>query len=176
MAETSPESPKPPKKKLKIHIPRRLRNIRHKRSGTASSTVNRRRYLYWLLDRQGGKTTTTSTSTPTVSDQSVKPVQPAANEAEGVAVAMLTSPVQRGQDASITINTNAGSLCNILVTYNKVVSKVDGLGPAMADDFGSVGWTWTVAENTPIGTWPIKVTCVYHGRSGVVDTNLQVTN
>lgn len=176
MAETSPESPKPPKKKLKIHIPRRLRNI-------AISVVVLLVLLLiagviytWLLDRQGGKTTTTSTSTPTVSDQSVKPVQPAANEAEGVAVAMLTSPVQRGQDASITINTNAGSLCNILVTYNKVVSKVDGLGPAMADDFGSVGWTWTVAENTPIGTWPIKVTCVYHGRSGVVDTNLQVTN
>ena len=120
---TTDESVKPIKKKRKIHIPKWLRNVAIS-VGVLLVLLMIGGTLYtWLTDQQAVKDPLMSTNTQTVSSQSVKPVAPAANEAEGVAVAMLTSPVPRGQDVSLTIDTNAGSTCNILVTYNKVVSK-----------------------------------------------------
>jgi hypothetical protein len=105
----------------------------------------------------------------------VKPVAPGANDAEGVSVETLTSPVAAGSNASLSASTDAGSNCNIVVSYNGVISTDSGLAPKNSDAYGTVSWTWTVASTVPVGTWPIKVTCAYHGRSGVVDDSIQVT-
>lgn len=105
----------------------------------------------------------------------VKPVAPAPNAPVGVAVGMITSPVTAGSNASITARTVAGAACTISVTYNGVASKDSGLSAKTADVYGVVNWTWTVEGSVPPGTWPVKMACTYHGRSGVVDTNLQVT-
>lgn len=102
------------------------------------------------------------------------PIKPGANAPEGVVVESLDTPVTPGSNTSMIINTNAGSLCSILVTYNGVVSKDSGLVNKQADSYGNVTWSWTVPSSTPVGDWPIKVTCTYHGRSGVDISNLQV--
>ena len=103
-----------------------------------------------------------------------KPTPPGINAPEGAAVETLTSPVSAGSNSSITIATNAGSACTISVSYNNVPSTDSGLAPKTADVYGNVNWTWTVDSSAPVGTWPVKVTCVYHGRSGVVIGNLEV--
>jgi hypothetical protein len=103
-----------------------------------------------------------------------KPTPPGANAQEGVAVESVTSPVNAGSNASESIITNAGSNCTIIVSYNGVQSSDSGLTSKIADTYGSVTWTWTVESSVPLGNWPIKVTCTYHGRSAVVDSSLQV--
>ncbi len=77
-------------------------------------------------------------------------------------------------NASIIIRTNAGSKCVIAVVYDKTASSDSGLGSKTADEYGIASWTWTVESSVPIGKWPVKVTCVYNGRSAVVQGNLQV--
>lgn len=107
--------------------------------------------------------------------QEIKPVKPAANAQEGAAVEASTSLVKIGDPASISVRTNAGSSCKIAVLYDKIASTESGLGPQTADDFGTVTWDWTIGPATPIGMWPVNITCVYHGRTGFVQTNLDVT-
>jgi len=103
-----------------------------------------------------------------------KPPQPAANAPEGVAVGAFTTPVVPGSNASIQVRTNAGSTCTITVVYNNVASTDSGLTPKTADDYGVVSWSWTVGSTVPVGSWPVHVTCAYHGRTGVVQANLEV--
>jgi hypothetical protein len=103
------------------------------------------------------------------------PKKPSPNAKAGVAVNALISPVSRGANTSITIQTNATSKCTITAVYNGVASHDSGLTPKTANDYGIVIWTWTVDKTAPVGTWPVTVTCVYNGRSGVVIGNLEVT-
>ena len=105
-----------------------------------------------------------------------KPSKPSPNAPEQVALQAFTSPVKAGENSSISVKTNATSTCTISVTYNKVPSKDSGLTPKVADDFGNVTWSWTVPDTAPVGAWPVKVTCVYHGRSAVLISDLKVTN
>lgn len=100
---------------------------------------------------------------------------PGANSPEGAAIASVTSPVNAGSNASIYVITNAGSTCTIAVSYNGVLSDDSGLIAKTSNAYGSVSWTWTVGSTVPIGNWPIKVVCTYHGRSAVVTSSLQVT-
>lgn len=104
----------------------------------------------------------------------IKHVQPAANVSESASVQMLTSPVVPGSNASVTVRTNPGSQCTIIVEYNKVASKDSGLSLKTADEFGMVTWTWTVEASVPLGKWPVKVTCVNDKKSAFVQGDLVV--
>jgi len=104
-----------------------------------------------------------------------KPTAPGANAPEGVSVEAVTNPVTLGNNGSIVVSTNAGSTCSILVKYGGAASTDSGLAPKKSDVYGNVSWSWTVPKTTPVGTWPIVVTCVYNGRSGVVDSSFVVT-
>jgi len=103
-----------------------------------------------------------------------KPVAPAANSPEGASIESPPMPVTPGSNDSIIAMTNAGSKCSISVIYNGVQSTDSGLAPKTADAYGNVTWTWTVGSSVPVGNWPINVTCVYNGRSGVVASSVQV--
>lgn len=105
----------------------------------------------------------------------IKPAKPATNAQEGASVEVVTSPVKAGSNASVTVQTDAGSTCKISVVYNEVPAKDSGLAQKTADAYGAVSWAWTVGELTPVGTWPINVTCTYNQKSAVVQANLQVT-
>lgn len=99
---------------------------------------------------------------------------PAENAKEGVALVMLTSPVKAGENATMSVRTNARSKCLIEVKYGAVASKDSGLTPKYADDFGSASWTWTVEPTVPAGKHDATVTCVYNGRSGVYAAHFEV--
>ncbi len=68
----------------------------------------------------------------------------------------LTSPIKRGANATITIRTQVGTACSIIVYY-KSGSSAAGLGPKVAGANGRCTWTWKVGTNTTPGTWRIVV-------------------
>ena len=94
----------------------------------------------------------------------------------GVSIQVLTSPIMPGDQASVTIKTNPYANCNILVTYNKIAAVDGGLVAQEADDYGVASWSWTVGSNTPLGKWPVKITCATAVKSGMVIGGLVVSN
>lgn len=125
-------------------------------------------YVYFTGNSTGKQETPQTVANTAESSPLPKPVAPGANAPEGVSINALTTPVGLGSNASITIATNAGSNCTIVVTYGGVKSTDSGLAPKKADAYGTVTWTWTIPANTPLGAAPVKVDCVYNGRTGVV--------
>jgi hypothetical protein len=113
---------------------------------------------------------------PTPKPKQQGPNKPSPTQAVNAAVQSLTTPIMPGENASITVHTNADANCTILVEYNKVAAKDSGLVPKKADDYGLVSWGWTVPKGTPLGKWPVTVTCANLKKSGVVIGNLEVSN
>jgi hypothetical protein len=103
------------------------------------------------------------------------PRKPNPKDPESAGLEVLTSPVKPGENSSITVQTQPTSNCTISVAYNNVPTKDSGLVPKTADAYGNVTWSWTVDPAAPEGTWPVKVTCVFSGKSAVVIGNLQVS-
>jgi hypothetical protein len=99
---------------------------------------------------------------------------PSKNTQESAAVQVLTSPVAPGENAMISVKTNAGSTCRIAVVYNNVPETDSGLISRKADSFGTVSWAWTVPKGTPLGSWPVTVTCQFYDKSAVVSQDLRV--
>ena len=109
-----------------------------------------------------------------VAPTTLKHVQPAANAKVGASIQMLTSPVEPGSNASVTVRTAPGAQCTITVVYNKVASKDSGLSAKTADEFGIASWTWTVEASVPLGKWPVTVTCAYNKQTAVVQGDLVI--
>lgn len=128
----------------------------------------------WYQGRTPAVNTVTTSPTKT-STQTVQHVAPADNVQEGVSVQSLTSPVEPGDNASISVKTNPGSWCTITVEYNKVPSKDSGLIGKTADEYGTATWAWTVGPSTPVGKWPVTVTCLRNKLSAVVIGDLVVS-
>lgn len=103
---------------------------------------------------------------------------PTKNSQVGVAVQSFTTPVKRGENASITIKTLRGAACSITFTYNETEerSKDTGLIPKIADEYGFVEWTWTVSPSVSEGTWPVEIVCAYENRSSYSRSDLEVVN
>src|SRR5262245_66321217 len=80
----------------------------------------------------------------------------------------LTSPVQAGDTAVLTVNVSPKARCSIKVTYSGLVARTGGLTPRVG---GRITWRWRIAASTKPGRWPIVVTC---GKSGMLRTNLRV--
>lgn len=128
-----------------------------------------------FLGQANPKQTATPAPQPASTPTEIKPTPPAPNAPVGVSVDSLLSPVSAGSNTSIAVKTTAGANCTISVVYNGVASTDSGLAPKTADAYGLDSWTWTVGATVPPGSWPVKVTCAYKGKSGVVQQNLQVT-
>lgn len=82
----------------------------------------------------------------------------------------LTSPVRRGDDASLAVQTAANASCTIAVRYKTGLSKATGLVPKTSDSAGKVGWTWRVSSGATPGKWPITVTCSAGGSQSTLVT------
>lgn len=109
----------------------------------------------------------------------VTPSKPAPDAPVGVSSQMLTSPVEPGENASLTVKTNAGANCEITVTYGELDeedkrSTDSGLTKKTANPYGVVSWSWTVEADRPLGTWPVEVTCANEEKSGYLRVDLIV--
>ena len=80
----------------------------------------------------------------------------------------LSSPVNAGEEVTLTVNVSPRARCTIEVIYDTVVSKAKGLGPKTG---GKITWRWRVGTSTHPGSWPIIVRC---GKSGTLRVSLRV--
>lgn len=80
------------------------------------------------------------------------------NDSFSLDVISVTSPVIKGNDATLTIKTMPGAKCTIAVYYKSGISKTSGLEDKVADSNGMVSWNWTVSTKTSSGTWNIVIT------------------
>lgn len=131
--------------------------------------------IYIWFSGQNQTPSQTTNTVDTTPAPVVKAVDPAPGTPESASVQSLTSPVAPGDNASVTIKTEPGSWCTITVIYDKTASIDSGLIGKTADNFGSVSWTWTVGDTTPVGKWPVTVTCLRNKLSAVVVGDLVVT-
>ncbi len=104
----------------------------------------------------------------------VSPTKPSPTARVSASVQLISSPVKPGDNATIAIRTNADANCTIKVEYNTVVAKDSGLIPKKANEFGVVTWAWTVPVGTPLGKWPVTVTCANLKNSAMVVGDLVV--
>lgn len=75
----------------------------------------------------------------------------------GINIVSLTSPINRGSQASITINTAPNVSCNITVYYKSGASEAQGLEPKNSDGSGNCTWSWKVGTRTTPGNWRIVI-------------------
>lgn len=92
----------------------------------------------------------------------------------GTAIQTATPETKPGENASISVRTNAEANCSIVVKYNNVPATDSGLSPKVADEFGVISWAWTVAPSAPSGKWPIDVMCKNKKHSSVVSTEFVI--
>ena len=71
----------------------------------------------------------------------------------------VSSPVARGNEATVSLTTTPGANCSIVVTYSSGPSNATGLEAKTADPTGTASWTWTVGTRTTPGDWPVAITC-----------------
>lgn len=128
----------------------------------------------WYMDQKPQPASTKAAATEEPVASPIKPTTPKPGTQESAAIEYLSSPVAPGGQASVNVKTVAASSCTISVTYNNVASTDAGLKMKAADDFGNVEWDWTVGKSVPAGTWPVRVTCAWQGKTAVVVGNLVV--
>jgi hypothetical protein len=93
--------------------------------------------------------------------------QPTQNSGGGslsISIVSLTSPINKGATATLTIHTLPGAACTITVYYKSGPSSAAGLTPKTADGSGTVTWSWKVGTNTTAGIWSIAVTSSLNGQ------------
>lgn len=83
----------------------------------------------------------------------------------------VTSPVARGEHATLVAHVVPARRCSITVNYKSGPSEAQGLNPKRPRH-GRVSWTWMVGTNTTPGRWPIQVNC---GSAGSFRTKFTVT-
>ena len=70
----------------------------------------------------------------------------------------ITSPVKRGDDATLKIITRPGVHCELRVLlFGPETLPSEGLGPVTADADGVCSWTWTVPDDVVPGTWRYRI-------------------
>ena len=91
-----------------------------------------------------------------------------------MSIKSLDKTVKAGQKAGLTVVTEDGATCTIVVTYATGPATDSGLAPAIAASNGYVQWGWTVPADTAPGTVPVKVDCTKGTRSGQLETEFTV--
>jgi hypothetical protein len=91
-----------------------------------------------------------------------------------VRITSVTSPAYRNSYATLGARTHAGARCSIEVDYASGPSSAAGLLDKTATSGGTVGWTWKIGGRTTLGTWPIYVSCAWHGQSASTQTSFRV--
>jgi hypothetical protein len=131
-------------------------------------------YVWYSGMQEPVLTDPTLAETTSKDSSPIKHVQVAANAKVGVAVQYISIPVVPGDNAMVTVRTLPAATCKIGVLYNGNPSNDSGLIQRTADDYGTASWTWTVPVGTPLGSWPVTITCERNKSVGVVTTDLVV--
>jgi hypothetical protein len=72
-------------------------------------------------------------------------------------IVSVTSPVKRGESATLKAQTLAGARCSISVYYKTVRSGLESLNEKTSEASGSVSWTWKTGTDLAPGSYRIEV-------------------
>jgi hypothetical protein len=92
-----------------------------------------------------------------------------ATAAARVRLVSITSPINHGAYATLTVSVSRVATCSITVYYRSGPSQAAGLYPKRGR---RISWTWKVGTRTTPGRWPIVVSC---GAAGTLRTSFLVT-
>ncbi len=85
-----------------------------------------------------------------------------------VVLVRVTSPINAGAYATLTVSVSPSHRCSITVYYKSGSSTAAGLYPKSGP---RISWTWKVGTRTTPGRWPIVVSC---GSAGTLRTSFVV--
>lgn len=100
----------------------------------------------------------TETTAAETTQQTTQETEPQQQPTSSIQVTSLTSPINRGAYATISILTAPNVLCTITVYYKSGPSEAQGLEPKISDGNGNCSWTWKVGTRTTPGNWKIVIT------------------
>jgi hypothetical protein len=86
-----------------------------------------------------------------------------------VRLVSVSSPINHGAYATLTVSVSRSATCSITVYYKSGPSEAAGLYPKRGS---RISWTWKVGTRTTPGRWPVTVTC---GSAGTLQTSFVVT-
>lgn len=114
-----------------------------------------------------------------VANSPVKPPKESPDAPASAVIEEISSPVKPGAEASVSVQTNVKAKCSIQVAYaesgvTKLYSDAAGLEPKIADDFGSVSWSWKTKGLTNLNKRTVVITCSYHKKTAVVQGEVDV--
>ncbi|MBI2063556.1 MAG: hypothetical protein HYT65_00995 [Candidatus Yanofskybacteria bacterium] len=111
----------------------------------------------------------TPTPTPTPTPQ---PTQ----QNDQITIAFLTSPVEQNSTAQLDIKTVPEAQCAIKVTLpSGSQSTAKGLETKLADNSGTITWSWKINWNTTPGTANIDLTCSKNEQSFSKSLQMEIT-
>ena len=114
------------------------------------------------------KTTTEPTTEPTTipatepttipaTEPTTVPATEPAEQGTKITVENLTTPIDAGKEATLTIKGKPNTEYRISVYYSSGASKADGLENKTTDSNGFLSWTWKVGAKTKSGTYRIVI-------------------
>lgn len=103
-------------------------------------------------DGEGNKPSGGEENKPSDSEEN----PPGASE-KSLVLLSVSSPVKRGNKATVKVRGKPGVEYDIVVRYSSGESSAKGLENQMADAEGCVCWTWKVGGSTKAGTYTIRV-------------------
>jgi cytoskeletal protein RodZ len=115
------------------------------------------------------KVAETTTTIETTTTETTSPQQ----QPSGIQITSLTSPINRGASATISVHTAPNILCTITVYYKSGPSQAQGLGAKTSDGNGDCSWTWKVGTRTTPGNWRIVIAAQGEGQ---IETYFTVTD
>ena len=86
-----------------------------------------------------------------------KPVTEAPKPVQVLKIISVTTPVECGAKATLTIKGKPYTEYNIDVIYSTTASKAQGLENKTSSADGNVSWTWKVGNGTSPGTYTIYI-------------------
>ncbi len=137
-------------------------------NGTIVVTSNGSSYRVAAAKQSQAKASPVVPVAPSPVPTTAKPTAPT------IEVLSLTSPIDHGANATLSIKTAPGAACTITVYYKSGASEAAGLGPQNADGSGVATWRWKVGTRTTPGTWRIVVTATIAGQRTTRNIDFEV--
>jgi hypothetical protein len=155
---------------------RRVRNLVIAVLALLSLTVSAGIAYAWYTANQSGPVAEDIAPISTAYRPNLTPSKPPEDANVGVAAHSFTSPIEPGGRVNVSIKTLPDAVCKISLKYDKEKESVinPSLVDKIADEYGTVNWTWTMAENSQTGKWPVDITCTRGTKSGVYSQDLIV--
>ena len=93
-----------------------------------------------------------------VEEREARPRPPPTPVPLTIRVSHITSPVARGQMATLVIVTSPDIRCEVRpLLYGPATMPREGLEPKVSDERGECAWTWTVPSDATPGNWRYQV-------------------